>query len=507
MKKVLLLADQPFQLELMASVANSLRENKIMVSIFVTDLFTFVYGPHLIERIFQDLHIEVMSLEREFRTWQIRGEPDASRLSIARTQLDRFSLVTSRGRKLETLRLTDPYTNGFEFESWYLPISEEWKDVAHSDIISRCQMTLEQFQPDLIASIDNCQLSTNVFHALAQESCTFITFQNSRIGTRWVPRFDLAIGNYQDSKLKMPKSISKDLAAGETESYLKQLRNSKKVLYRSPAIEFGSRLNENGISKKEYYRNALSEIKDILIHTPRSIILGPRSRNFKVRRFDQNFFRINIFEAKRRLVNLFPDKIVSPKDFESVGYFFWTLHYRPEGSGLVLGYGQDEFVYLKEVARLLDSTGMFLVVKENPLMFGTRSKKDLRMLSELKNVFFAPRFSNPMDWIAESKGVIGVSGTSLLEAAILGIPSYALGVPEFLPAVWSKDDISLNEFLANCIDGSITCKEEKLYDYLQFVLENSSDDDVLLSPGSNKSQLMRSVERMSDIIQKSLFDF
>lgn len=506
MKQVLLLADQPFQLNLMSALAKNLREKHVSVSIFLTDLFTFVYGPHLIENLVQDLGLDVITLESEFRSWQIRGEPDSSQTREARIRLLSFETLSSRGRNLTTLRLTDPYTNGFEFEDWYLPISKAWLDVAHADIISRCQRTFQDLQPDLIVSIDNCQLSTNIFHALAQDTCTFITFQNSRIGARWLPRFDFAIGDYRVSQQMMPKSISRELLPGEFDIFKQQVKQLHNGLYRSPAVEYGTRIRRRGLSSRQYFFKVVKEVKDILIHTPRSILLGPRSRNFKVRRFDQNFFRINIFEAKRRLANLLPDRSINPKQFRSSGYFFWTLHYRPEGSGLVLGLGRDEFGELINVANLLASQGELLVIKENPLMFGTRRRKDMKSLSELSNVIFAPRFSNPIDWIVNSKGVIGISGTSLLEAAILGVPAYALGFPEFLPSVWSQDEMSIEDFLINCINRDIPSKETSVDDYLKYVLKNSSDQDVLLNPTTGATELKDSIERMSEIIQKTLIE-
>ena len=197
--KVLLLADQPFQLKVMSYLAERLMTFDIEVDIALTDLFTFVYGPDLIEEATKILGKDLISLKEEFVSWQERGNPDPDRLKEAKLKLQKFSELSSAGRSMETIRRCDPYTNGFEFESWYLYISPEWKDVAHADILKKCEYISSEICPNLIISIDNCQLLTNFLHAMTASTIPFITFQNTRINSRWVPRSDFAIGSHKNS--------------------------------------------------------------------------------------------------------------------------------------------------------------------------------------------------------------------------------------------------------------------------------------------------------------------
>jgi hypothetical protein len=428
------------------------------------------------------------------------------RINAARKTLQEASILTSMGRSFDLLRLTDPYTNGFEFNSWYLKISSEWKDVAHADIVEYLLQLYTVMKPSLIVSIDNTQFATNVLHAIAWKDCKFITFQNSRFGSRWVHRFDLAFGALTSVDLRLSQQTQEELD-GKIARYVQQYRNSSVGMYKAPSIVLGEKFKMRFRAKPgEWFSNFLYEVMKIVKHSSRSILFGPKSRKIPVKRFDQNFLKINIVEAKRRVFQFLPDSTLTPNCFPRKSYFYWTLHYRPEGSGLVLGHGIDELDLLVRVAKKLREYGASLVVKENPLMYGTRNRKTISEIKALSNVFFAPRYSASKEWIEHSRAVIGISGTSLLEAALLNIPSFAFGKPEFLSCVWSERDIDFNEFVEKCLVNQIHARSEDLRSYMRYIFANSSEDDVNLNPLTPKSDLDSSITRMETLVRASLDD-
>lgn len=487
---ILLLANQPFQLEIMCRLANELQEQGLMTRLFLTDLYTIIYAPEIIDKAQKEIGSEIITLKSEFISWQDKGEPDPERVMKATAVLDLYNSLKSRGRNLATLRLTDPYTNGYEFNSWYLPISKNWQNVAHAETLLKCQSVVLDTRPGIIVSIDNSLLPTNFIHALTENHCTFITFQHTRIGSRWMPRYDFALGSYLDSKSYYQHESQAKNVECEIDQFLKNFNQKSQSLYVSPANLFGSR------PTLSFFR----EFLELLIHIPRSIFRGPSSRKLEVRRFDQNFLKINFAEGKRRLAKFLPDHSLTPHDLGTKGYFFWTLHYRPEGSGLVLGKGEDEIEIILELAKLLHEFNQTLVVKENPLMFGTRKISTMRRLARQPNLLWAPRFSHSISWIREARGVLGISGTSLLEAAFLDIPAFSFGVPEYLPCVWSRNDTSLNQFIKGCIDGNLESRSNILLDYLKYVFSCSSDYDSMLNALSDPREMQKDIQRMSSEI-------
>lgn len=71
------------------------------------------------------------------------------------------------------------------------------------------------------------------------------------------------------------------------------------------------------------------EFLELLIHIPRSIFRGPSSRKLEVRRFDQNFLKINFAEGKRRLAKFLPDHSLTPHDLGTKGFFFLDASLSP----------------------------------------------------------------------------------------------------------------------------------------------------------------------------------
>ena len=127
-----------------------------------------------------------------------------------------------------------------------------------------------------------------------------------------------------------------------------------------------------------------------------------------------------------------------------------TLHVQPEASIDVLGSKfSNQIDFVKHVSRTCPSDHC-IVVKEHPHAFGDRSVKFYKSLMELNNVVVVNHTESSLKAIKKSELVISITGTSSLEAAIVGIPAVTavemffkdvLVVPSFDPMCESVVDL------------------------------------------------------------------
>jgi hypothetical protein len=189
-------------------------------------------------------------------------------------------------------------------------------------------------------------------------------------------------------------------------------------------------------------------------------------------------------------------KIPSECDF-----FYFPLHLRPESSILTLGKGLDDEVALEYLVRKLPKEA-YLVVKENPTMIGDRRKKFYRWISRQSSVILVDPLMSSYELIKNSKGVIGISGTALLEAAILGKPTHAFGHPEFRDFLSSYGYDNLDNYFHLSLSNNLDLNNE-IYKYIGWALENGMDlsmDTALVN--DNKA-----LDKSAKLIAKSLGRF
>jgi hypothetical protein len=142
-------------------------------------------------------------------------------------------------------------------------------------------------------------------------------------------------------------------------------------------------------------------------------ILG-RSLSAPFRTIKRNL-KINLQE------NVF-DKF-NPKD----KYFFFPLQYEPEASTLVLAtYHSNQLATVKNTTIALPF-GYKLYLKEHPGSIGTRSINFYREIKKIPNAVLLSSEESTPDIIANSQGIITMTSTVGMEAAMAGKPVYVLG--------------------------------------------------------------------------------
>ena len=168
-----------------------------------------------------------------------------------------------------------------------------------------------------------------------------------------------------------------------------------------------------------------------------------------------------------------------------MSYFLWALHARPESSVLVLGDGEDEIDKLFEAADQIPS-GYFLFVKEHPIMIGRRNRGFYKKIKKHKQIILIDPFVSSSDLIKNSLGVIGISGTILLEAAFYDKPSCALGKPEFNEFLSENGSDKIGIFLNKVISNEYQSPRSKIKPYIAYLLSESIESNFLLGPKSDE---------------------
>ncbi len=129
---------------------------------------------------------------------------------------------------------------------------------------------------------------------------------------------------------------------------------------------------------------------------------------------------------ERQLKILFHKKYFSKME-ESENFFFYPLHYQPESSTSVYAtYYCDQLNTIKNIAFCLPFPYK-LYVKEHPASIGLRPRDFYKTLRRIPNVVLLSPRENVNDLIKKSSGVIALTGTIGMEAALLGKPSYIFG--------------------------------------------------------------------------------
>jgi len=126
-----------------------------------------------------------------------------------------------------------------------------------------------------------------------------------------------------------------------------------------------------------------------------------------------------------RLKRLFQKNIYSsPKEEDT--FFLFPLQSQPEASTLVLAtYFYDLTNTVKNIAFTLPLSCK-LYVKEHPQVKGDRPWNFYKKLKQIPNVVLISPFENMENLIKKSQGVITLTSTVGLEAALAGKPVYVL---------------------------------------------------------------------------------
>lgn len=130
---------------------------------------------------------------------------------------------------------------------------------------------------------------------------------------------------------------------------------------------------------------------------------------------------------KRQLKIMFQKNIFSRIVSGDDKFFFFPLHYQPESSTSVWAtYYSDQLNTVKNVAFTLPFPYK-LYVKEHPASIGLRTDDFYEKLKKIPNVVLLSPEEQVENLIKKSSGIITLTSTAGMEAALVGKPVYILG--------------------------------------------------------------------------------
>ena len=474
--RVITLANQPHEAEFITPIVNELfkLDPRTEISLAFTDYYVFLSQQNFLSGIKSGFPGEVVHLGEMYKSWQEEeDEPDVDDNFLKAWEHQNCSF-----RTLHEIERTNQLVFLEERSQWYTPINDAWKKKILIDTIKWCENYIERFKPTVFVSVGNATLVTNVMYTLAERTnIPFYNFLPSRIGNRILVREDFGYG--------MSDSLFNEIIALSDNNELRKLALNVAIEVsqnqRGSYESYQMKISEDFSKKRSnLIRALLSDIRRLIGQIYARLFIQKRLYAFPIKRIKEDLFRLTLYDFRRIFRQYFRSLGLldfGRKTVPEEKYMLWALHMRPEGAISTLGDGKDEIVELLKCADLLPR-GYFMAVKENPEMFGQRKRGFHRNLKRHPKVILLDPYSPIFPLISSSIGVIGISGTVLMEAAILNKPSCALGHPEFDRFLTEYGWESAKSFIEKCTSGVEIEALEKFLPYLCYVIDTTDERDT-----------------------------
>lgn len=494
-KKYLLLADQTWQLELAVKLAKEISKIDPLseISIALTDYYTFYLKKDYLNGIKVAFAGNIFSQEEIFKNWT-----DHKNLQDINFEfLKKWEADHCNQRSLQELAKTNQWVYADERGRFLKKISEKWESKILYDTVVWCENLIKTNKPEVIISIERATLPTNILFEIAKvESIIFLTFIHTRILNRWTMVDNFGYGTSESLINKIHLSGSNKESFDYAENFIEFFRQNQSGIYFSLAQKL---TKETLYKKKTMIRSFIKDIRSLSGRIYTRIFIVPKERSIKNALLAENLILLSFDEIRSIVTNymrIMGLKIWGVNSIPKEKYFLWGLHMRPEGSILVLGDARDEITELLNAAEKLPD-GYYLAVKENPEMFGIRDYGFYRKIKRNKKIILVDPFQPSFPLIENSEGVIGISGSILLEAALLDKPSCALGKPEFAYFLISNGWHSADQFFSDVISGNNLNAKEKILPYVSYILANTDAEGVPALSNLNDNMAFKMIQKFA----------
>lgn len=500
-KKILLIADQPYQTKVLGLVGKALVEHGLEVHMVFSDYYMFIYANHQILDV-QRHGISTHTQEENFWSWQGRDPGNEFEMTEF---IKNWEIENCSDRSIEQLEKTNNFVFANERDFFGRKVTRPWQVRIMHDTLRWVDQIYDTVMPDIILSIENCTLVNNLFFTLAQKhGISHLAAMNSRISTRWVIRDDFGFGMSQRNESLAKKIVLGKGDASALERYIEDFIANEQGAYRALA---------HLVTSQAKVRGPIGSLGHQVIELPKVSVsrMVESLRRPKFKRLEQNLLKLTIWEARGIVIRFFHYLGLSHfLDAESIisneKFFLWNLHYRPEGSVLTAIAGRDEVDLLEFAASTLPE-GWSLVVKEHPLMFGYRDVGFYSRLKSNKSIKLVSPFVETKTLLRAAVGAVGVAGTFLLESELLGKPSWALGHPEFEPFLAGSGQVGLESFFRRVTQGEYSSYASRIRTYLTYIFANSSENDSWLGDHFTfieNQDLSHNIDRLTGEVMRRL---
>lgn len=285
------------------------------------------------------------------------------------------------------------------------------------------------YRPAVIIDIDNSELIRTLFYVVSKfNNCEYRTLESTRLEDLWGINTSLGRENHEDLPQIIEAMVPEEVDFGKYDNYLDVQASSVSQYKKFNIIKTQ---NKPFLQDLSLLLGQLSRI--LLKHWKNYALIG----FFKRPRFLAGGFHVLVFLflnflRKRYLLSKWNKYFGSVEEDDE--YFFFPLHLIPESTtSIKVPLFLNELDIINVISRALPC-GVKLIVKEHGAMIGERPLAFYRRLSKIPNVKLVrlDQFPSSLDWILPSRGVITLTGSSALEAAMLGKPAIILGKTLFM---------------------------------------------------------------------------
>lgn len=441
-----------------------------------------------------DNHIREFYRDRDFTDW-VTYEEEYERLytddwDVDWDYLSEFESTYCDSKNVQQLVMSDPLlSREHHFRFPYMTPIESREQVFYwAELLTRWTMDLlEEFDPDVVLTYRrNYFIKNLVAQVSATTDLAMRTLVRGRIGEYCYLSDEFGLGT--DSAVA--QELADDTAwpdVSDGEEHVQTFRDES---------DSGGLYDAN--SQQRISGESLYTVPEIAWDFTRNIgKLGIKTLQRNKRKFRGGFFAENYFNshvpsvvgfhariAYNRLKYLYDNPFTS--ELPERPFVYVPLHTLPESSTLTLSTEYYETDLIRFMAKELP-VELDIAVKENPNMVGTRP---FRYYDDLKNhprVHLIDPMVQSKRLIRESNGVCGISGTALLEAAMLDTPTHYFGCPEFAAVLDYGGHAEFGDFAEACTSGADARYPERVKRYIQYVINEGREvpiTAVRTDPGS-----------------------
>jgi len=503
--RILGIAFEPWETEIVAASILKLRGMVTVAesALLIGDIWQIKRYSAIknLERIKKEYDITAYSLEEEFLSWQYREFADSN----DSYRIYKWAIEKNLSRSTRVLALSDHIFSCYERSPYYLPLISKEKEAILYSQYQKVSSVINDFDPNLILCIDTNYLIKNIVADLAKsQAIRMMTLINSRVNNYYYFTDNFGLGSSPKlcERLKVIPKNSLEFAESFAKSREKQDPNSQNLYSGMTESILEQLIRAKQKPLKSVLSNGLFAARDLF----RRIIERDRSGIPNTNRYGSDWRRVwiyvlmNYLRKSRFILFGIPNAIKSVPDFP---YIYYPLHYRPENSTLTLGNGADDESAIEFICRRLPY-GLKLAIKENPSMVGDRRSSFYRKFMSVEGVVLVDPLVSTAKLADKSLGVIGISGTALLEAGLKGIPSHAIGEPEFKEFLTSSGFDSVEKFLVDCTQQKAQSCKESLIRYLALIFEWKIDVQLGWDAVSSKENIDLAANNIADGLVRTI---
>jgi hypothetical protein len=352
---------------------------------------------------------------------------------------------------------------------------------SYSKMMGILQNSLEEIdqlfkdlKPDLVISFGMSNLGDYLFYLFAKaNNIAFLQLKATKMSNRVSFNDDAIELSLHIKDCFLNKDYSNDVV-NQAKAYIEEVKDS--------GVKY-----EGAILQKNF-----TDFRYILISLLKGCYASIRKNLSPIYRNDNHLesyfllqFRDKVANPVKYLYQEFRLKknILTHQELKNSGRFvFYPLHFEPEVSIQVFGKGyQNQIELIRNIALSLP-IGIKLLVKEHPRSKGFRNLRYYQKILEIPNVKFIKADISTNVVVKYSTIVAVISGSTGLEAAIIGRPVMTFGKPVYniLPnnMVRYISDINNLDFEIKSLLKEYNKDNEILVSYLAAIIQGSTPVDL-----------------------------